>query len=106
MQTEKQGGRKVVVVTGASSGAGRAIALAFARTGAQVVLAARREQPLAEVVQQCEDAGGSALAVPTDVTDAAAVQALADAATGFGGRIDVWVNNAGVLAAGLFEETP
>jgi NAD(P)-dependent dehydrogenase (short-subunit alcohol dehydrogenase family) len=97
---------KVVVVTGASSGAGLAIALAFARTGARLVLAARREQPLAEVVDQCEQAGGSALAVPTDVSDAAAVQALAEAALNFGGRIDVWVNNAGVLAAGLFEETP
>jgi short-subunit dehydrogenase len=97
---------KVVVVTGASSGAGRAIALAFARTGARLVLAARREQPLAEVVDQCEQAGGSALAVPTDVSDAAAVQALAEAALNFGGRIDVWVNNAGVLAVGPFEETP
>jgi short-subunit dehydrogenase len=97
---------KVVVVTGASSGAGRAIALAFARTGARVVVAARREQPLADVVTECEEAGGSALAVPTDVTDAAAMQQLADAAMNFGGRIDVWVNNAGVLAAGRFEETP
>lgn len=97
---------KVVVVTGASSGAGRAIALAFARTGAQLVLAARREQTLAEVAEQCEQAGGTAIAVPTDVTDASAVQALADAAVNFGGRIDVWVNNAGVLAAGPFEETP
>lgn len=109
MPTEKTGQKrseKVVVVTGASSGAGRAIALAFARTGAQVVLAARREQPLAEVATLCEQAGGSALAVPTDVSDAAAVQALAEAALNFGGRIDVWVNNAGVLAAGPFEETP
>src|SRR5215212_5299505 len=97
---------KVVVVTGASSGAGRAIALAFARTGAQLVLAARREQTLAEVVAECEEAGGRALAVPTDVTDASAVQQLADAAVNYGGRIDVWVNNAGVLAAGRFEETP
>lgn len=97
---------KVVVVTGASSGAGRAIALAFARTGAQVVLAARREQPLAELVLECEQAGGSAVAVLTDVTDAGAVQQLAEQAVNFGGRIDVWVNNAGVLAAGPFEETP
>lgn len=97
---------KVVVVTGASSGTGRAIALAFARTGAQLVLAARREQTLAEVAEQCEQAGGTAVVVPTDVTDVTAVQALADAAINFGGRIDVWVNNAGVLAAGTFEETP
>ncbi len=97
---------KVVVITGASSGVGYAIALAFARTGAKLVLAARRQEALEEMAAQCEQAGGSALAVPTDVSDAAAVQALADAALGFGGRIDVWVNNAGVLAAGPFEETP
>jgi short-subunit dehydrogenase len=57
-------------------------------------------------VELCNSAGGTALAVPTDVTDAAAVQQLADAAVNFGGRIDVWVNNAGVLAAGPFDETP
>ena len=104
-QDENNNG-KVVVITGASSGAGRAIALAFARTGAQLVLAARREQALAEVVEQCQQAGAAALAVPTDVTDADAVQELADKAVNFGGRIDVWVNNAGVLAAGTFEKTP
>lgn len=106
MQEPKIKSTKVVVITGASSGAGRAIALAFARTGAQVVLAARREQTLNEVADECNMAGGSALAVPTDVTSAEAVQALADAAVNFGGRIDVWVNNAGVLAAGPFDETP
>jgi short-subunit dehydrogenase len=105
-ESRQKGQEKVVVITGASSGAGRAIALAFARTGARVVLAARREEALAEVASQCEQAGGTALSVPTDVTDAAAVQQLADAAMAFGGRIDVWVNNAGVLAAGPFEETP
>jgi short-subunit dehydrogenase len=105
-ESRQKGQEKVVVITGASSGAGRAIALAFARTGARVVLAARREEALAEVATQCEQAGGTALSVPTDVTDAAAVQQLADAAMAFGGRIDVWVNNAGVLAAGPFEETP
>jgi short-subunit dehydrogenase len=97
---------RVVVVTGASSGAGRAIALAFAQTGAKVVLAARREAALTEVAALCEEAGGTAHVVPTDVTDAAAVQSLAAAALNFGGRIEVWVNNAGVLAAGPFDETP
>jgi short-subunit dehydrogenase len=106
MERNKENKGKVVVVTGASSGAGRAIALGFARTGAQVVLAARREEALNEVVELCNGAGGTALAVPTDVTDATAVQELANAAVNFGGRIDVWVNNAGVLAAGPFEETP
>lgn len=106
MASDNNRGGKVVVITGASSGVGRAIALAFARTGAQLVLAARRMQPLAEVVMQCEEAGGSATAVITNVSVAQEVQALADAAMNFGGRIDVWVNNAGVLAAGAFDETP
>jgi NADP-dependent 3-hydroxy acid dehydrogenase YdfG len=60
----------VVVVTGASSGIGRATALACAVRGAAVVLAARREDASTEVARECETAGGSALAVPTDVTDA------------------------------------
>lgn len=96
----------VVVVTGASSGIGRATALAFAQERASVVLAARREAALHEVAAQCERLGGRALAVPTDVTDAAAVQALARQAVEIFGRIDVWVNNAAVTVFGRFDETP
>lgn len=95
-----------VVITGASSGAGRAAALAFARSGARLTLAARRSFALDEVVRECEALGASALAVPTDVTDAEAVSQLAQTAAIAYGQIDVWVNNAGVLAAGAFEETP
>ena len=84
----------VVVITGASSGIGRATALAFARRGAAVVVAARREQVLREVAAQCEALGGWALAVPTDVTDEGAVQEMARRAVENFGRIDVWVNNA------------
>src|SRR5215216_854414 len=90
---------KTVVITGASSGAGRAAAIEFARHGAKVVLAARREEALDEVCQECNHLGAIAIGVPTDVTDAQAVQRLAEAANEFGGGIDVWVNNAGVLAA-------
>ncbi|WP_219419174.1 SDR family oxidoreductase [Pseudonocardia nigra] len=96
----------VVVVTGASSGIGRATALACAAHGAAVVLAARREDALQEVVHQCEAAGGSALAVPTDVTDADAVQGLARRAVEGFGRIDVWVNCAAVTAFAPFQEIP
>lgn len=98
--------KKTVVITGASSGVGRAAALAFARSGANVVLAARRLDALNEVVEECRQLGSAAIAVQTDTTDANAVQQLAKAAVDFKGRIDVWVNNAGVLAAGPFDETP
>ncbi len=96
----------VIVVTGASSGIGRATALAFARKGAAVVLAARRAAALEEVARECEAAGGSALAVPTDVTDDEAVQELARRAVERFGRIDVWVNNASVTAFAPFQEIP
>ena len=99
-------GDSVVVITGASSGIGRAAALAFARRGASVVLAARREEPLREVESECERAGGSALAVPTDVTDETAVEALANRALERFGRIDTWVNNAGVTVFARFEDAP
>lgn len=96
----------VVVVTGASSGIGRATAVAFAREGARVVVAARREEPLNAVVAECGRLGTRAVAVPTDVANEAAVQELARRAVEAFGRIDVWVNNAAVALFGRFEETP
>ena len=95
-----------VVVTGASSGIGRATAVAFAAKGANVVLAARRAKPLQEVAEECARAGGRGLAVPTDVTDPGAVEALAQAAVDRFGRLDVWVNNAVVGLWARFEEIP
>lgn len=97
---------KVVVITGASSGIGRATAVDFARRGAAVVLAARRVAALHEVADECLKAGGRAMVVPTDVTDEEQVRRLADRAIDAFGGIDVWVNNAGVIAFGRFEETP
>jgi NADP-dependent 3-hydroxy acid dehydrogenase YdfG len=94
----------VVVITGASSGIGRATARHFARMGACLVLAARRHELLREVVHECERLGGRAMAVPTDVTDAEAVRRLADAAVEAFGGIDVWVNNAGAGVFGPFTE--
>ena len=96
----------VVVVTGASSGIGRATALACAAHGAAVVLAARREEALGEVAGECEAAGGSALAVPIDVADADAVEELARRAVERFGRIDAWVNCAALTAFAPFQEIP
>ncbi|MEL7558211.1 SDR family oxidoreductase [Stutzerimonas chloritidismutans] len=97
----------VVVITGASSGIGRATAQAFAREQARVVLAARDEEALHEVANECRALGAEALVVPTDVTRSDSVEQLASAAAEFGrGRIDIWINNAGVGAVGAFDETP
>ncbi len=97
---------KVVVITGASRGIGRATAGLFAERGASVVLAARREDVLLEVAAECEARGGRALAVPTEVSDFRAVENLARRAVEHFGGIDVWVNNAVLAAVGRLEEVP
>jgi NADP-dependent 3-hydroxy acid dehydrogenase YdfG len=85
---------EVVVVTGASGGVGRAVAHAFARRGARVALLARGEKGLLDAAKEVVDLGGRALAVPTDVADAAAVEAAAQRVEDELGPIDVWVNDA------------
>ncbi|MCS5735226.1 SDR family NAD(P)-dependent oxidoreductase [Herbiconiux daphne] len=97
---------KTIVVTGASSGFGRGVAVRLGAAGANVVLAARRGDVLDDVVSEIETAGGVAVAVPTDVSDPDAVTRLAEAAVERFGRIDVWVNNVGVGAIGLFWDIP
>jgi NADP-dependent 3-hydroxy acid dehydrogenase YdfG len=96
----------VVVITGASSGIGRAASVAFARKGARVVLAARDVSALESVALECDACGGAACVVPTDVRYAASVEQLRRAAVEAHGRIDVWVNDAGVYMLGTVEETP
>src|SRR5215213_11306377 len=107
MQTERQWlvGR-TFVVTGASSGFGRGVALKLASYGANVVLAARRTEVLEEVANEARAAGGQPLVVTTDVARPEQVERLADAAVERFGRIDVWINNAAVGAIGRFEEIP
>src|SRR5438552_12432233 len=86
--------KQVVVVTGASAGVGRAVVRAFARKGADVGLLARGIDGLEGARREVEAAGGRAVIAPTDVADAAAVNAAADRVERELGPIDVWVNNA------------
>lgn len=85
---------EVVVVTGASAGVGRATVRAFARRGAHIGLLARGRDGLEAARREAEDAGGKALVLPTDVADAAAVEAAAGAVENAFGPIDIWVNDA------------
>jgi short-subunit dehydrogenase len=96
----------VVVITGASSGIGRATARALANRGAALVLTARDREALDEVSEECRKLGADTLAVPADVTDAQAVRAVAHAAIARFRRFDVWINNVGVGAVGRFDQVP
>jgi NAD(P)-dependent dehydrogenase (short-subunit alcohol dehydrogenase family) len=97
---------KVALVTGATSGIGRATAIAFAQAGAKVVVAGRREEEGAQVVREIEQAGGEALFVRTDVSREADVQALVAKTVERFGRLDFAFNNAGIFAdAGPITET-
>jgi NAD(P)-dependent dehydrogenase (short-subunit alcohol dehydrogenase family) len=94
---------KVVVVTGASRGIGRDVALAFARRGAKLVLAARSADRLAQVENEIRALGAEALSVPTDVTSQASVRTMVEIAMHRFGRIDVLVNNAGIGKVGVID---
>ena len=95
---------KVVVITGASSGLGEATARLLAARGAKLVLGARRADRLQQLVAEIETARGEAIAVTTDVTRRADVEALVEAAVKRFGRIDVLVNNAGLMALAPLEK--
>lgn len=92
---------KIAIVTGAGSGIGRAVAIGLLEDGYSVVLAGRRTALLKQTVQDAGQAGAHAVAVPTDVSDPAAVRALFAATRDTFGRLDVLFNNAGMSARGV-----
>lgn len=94
---------KVVLITGASSGIGEGCARLLAEKGARVVLGARRVERLQQLVEEIGAAGGKATARRLDVTDVADVQAFVDAALAEYGRVDVLINNAGVMPLSMLE---
>src|SRR4051812_23146662 len=96
---------QVVVVTGASSGVGRAIARAFGAAGAKVALIARTRIALEHAAKEIEQAGGEAMVLPLDLADSAAVSAAADEVVRRFGRIDTWVNDAMVSVFSPVKET-
>ncbi len=95
---------KVVIITGASSGIGEATAKLLAQNGAKVVLAARREDRLQSLVNDIKQAGGEAVYLPTNVTSAEDMQKLAKFALQQYGRIDVLINNAGIMPVSMLNE--
>lgn len=97
---------QVVIVTGASSGIGKALALQLARQGAKVVLAARRVEQLGQVAEACRQSGSEALAAPTDVADEAQCKGLVEKTVATFGRLDMLINNAGLATLALFADFP
>jgi NAD(P)-dependent dehydrogenase (short-subunit alcohol dehydrogenase family) len=96
----------VVVITGASSGIGLCAAHRFAEHGCRLILAARGTAELEQAVAECRVRGAEAYGITTDVRVETEVHDLATAAVDHFGRIDVWINNAGVIAYGRFEDVP
>ena len=96
--------QQVIVITGASSGIGLATAQCAAKQGAKLVLAARSQETLDSVVAQINAEGGQAFHVPCDVADRAQVDAVARAAVDRFGRIDTWVNDAGIAIYGRLDQ--
>ena len=96
----------VVVITGASSGIGRATARALAAEGAHLVLSSRADSSLEQAAAECRQAGARVVTVVGDVLDERDVERVADAARTEFGRIDSWVHTAAVVAYGRFEDVP
>jgi short-subunit dehydrogenase len=97
---------QVVIVTGASSGIGRAIALQLAAHGANLAIAARRADRLEQVAEECRQLGGDVLVIPADVSDEAQCKCLVERTVAAYGRLDMLINNAGMAATALFADFP
>ena len=97
---------QVAIVTGASAGIGKSLALMLASQCAKVVIAARRPERLEQIAESCRMFCGDVMVVPSDVTDEAQCKALIDKTIGRYGRLDMLVNNAGLAASALFDEFP
>ena len=95
-----------MVITGASSGIGRATALGWAKRGGSIVLAARSKEVLEQVASDCEEAGGKILVAQSDVSIEEEVNRLAEEAVNAFGKIDIWLNNAAVMIFGGFNDIP
>jgi short-subunit dehydrogenase len=99
-------GEKVVIVTGASSGIGKALALQLAKEGAWLALAARNAARLGALVSECEHLGGKAIAIPTDVSDERQCQNMIQVTHEHYRRIDMLINNAGMSVVSKLDELP
>ena len=97
---------QVVIVTGASAGIGKSLALLLASQGAKVAIVARRAERLEQVAAECRRLEGEALVVPTDVTNEAQCKALVEKTIEAFGRLDMLINNAGLAVSALFDEFP
>lgn len=97
---------KLVVITGASSGVGRAAAEAFAAEGCNIIAVARGSKGINDVVEYCRGLNIKAIGVSADMSNAKDVEKVTAEALAMGEKIDIWVNNAGVMASGKFEEIP
>src|SRR5262245_52166264 len=97
---------KVIIVTGASSGIGRAVAVALARERARLMLVARRRPLLDSLAEEIRKQGGTAFVLPLDLRDRSQVEKMISSTREQYGRIDVLINNAGFGYLGTVEETP
>jgi short-subunit dehydrogenase len=97
---------QVVIVTGASAGIGKALALNLVRQGAKVTIAARRGDRLEQIAADCRALGAEVLVVPTDVAEEAQCKVLVEKTVAAFGRLDMLINNAGLAALALFDDFP